>query len=332
MLFLFCAVIIGVSGTVLSGVADRLADRGGLGEALTGSVLLGAVTSLSGSVLSVSAALADQPVLALSNAYGGIAVQTLFLALADASYRRANLEHAAASAENVLQSALLVCLLATLLAASYSPDWTLFGIHPATPVLLAGYAFGIRLVQRSRHAPMWRPRRTAETRLDTPDQANLRRSLAGLVIAFAVLGAIMGGSGWLMQRVASALVASTGVDASIIGSLLTAFATSLPELVTTLAAVRRGALTLAVSGIMGGNAYDTLFAAFSDVAYRSGSIYHAADPALQFWLATSILMAGVLIMGMIVREQRGPANMGFESVAVVALYLSAVLVLFSQRL
>lgn len=331
MLFLLCAVTIGVSGTVLSGVADRLADRGGLGEALTGSVLLGAVTSMSGSVLSVSAALADQPALALSNAYGGIAVQTLFLAVADASYRRANLEHAAASAENVLQSALLVCLLATLLAASYSPDWTLFGIHPATPLLLVGYGFGIRLVQRSRHSPMWRPRKTDETRLDTPDQGNMARSLAGLIIAFVLLGAVMGGSGWLMQRVASALIESTGVDAAIIGSLLTAVATSLPELVTTVAAVRRGALTLAVSGIMGGNAYDTLFAAFSDIAYRPGSIYHAADPVLQFWVAISILMSGLLIMGMIVREKRGPWNIGFESALVIALYLYAVLVLLAAR-
>ena len=53
--FLTCAGIIGFSGTRLAAVADQLADRAGLGEALMGGVLLGAVTSISGSVLSVSA-------------------------------------------------------------------------------------------------------------------------------------------------------------------------------------------------------------------------------------------------------------------------------------
>ncbi len=91
---------------------DQLADRTGLGEATAGAVLLGAATSLSGSVLSVTAAYRGHPELAASNALGGIAVQTFFLAIADMVYRRANLEHAAASAPNMMQNGLLIRLLA----------------------------------------------------------------------------------------------------------------------------------------------------------------------------------------------------------------------------
>lgn len=40
-----------------------------------------------------------------------------------------------------------------------------------------------------------------------------------------------------------------------------------------MAAVRRGALTLAVGDILGGNCFDVLFISGSDVAYREGSIY-----------------------------------------------------------
>ncbi|HZY65274.1 MAG TPA: hypothetical protein VFE21_05285 [Rubrobacteraceae bacterium] len=43
------AALILVVGTRLTGVADALADRTGVGEALVGAVLLGASTSLSGS-------------------------------------------------------------------------------------------------------------------------------------------------------------------------------------------------------------------------------------------------------------------------------------------
>lgn len=329
--FCLCSAVIAICGTRLAAVADRLADRAGIGEALTGGVFLGAATSLSGSVLSVAAALNGEADLALSNAYGGIAAQTFFLAIADASYRKVNLEHAAASAENILQGSLLVCLLAILLIAAFTPAWSFWGVHPATPLLLVGYAFGIRLVQRARLQPMWHPRLTRETREDIPDEENARRGLAGLVTAFALLGGTLALSGWVMQLVASALVAKTGISATIVGALFTSLATSLPELVTTVAAVRRGALTLAFSGIIGGNAYDTLFAAFSDVAYRPGSIYHAMDEVLLFWVAVSILMTSVLIMGMLVREERGIANIGFESFLVGVFYVGAVVLLVAQR-
>jgi cation:H+ antiporter len=330
--FLLAALVIAVSGTRLTAVADRLADRAGFGEALTGGVLLGAVTSLSGSVLSVSAAWGGDADLALSNAYGGIAIQTLFLTIADATYRKVNLEHAAASAENILQSSLLVCLLSILIIAAYSPSWTFWGIHPATPILLLGYIYGIRLVQRSREMPMWRPRQTRETREDVAEEDNRGRSLARLLLSFSILGAILGVTGWLMEGIASGLVARSGISAVIVGTLFTSLATSLPELVTTVAAVRRGALTLAFSSIVGGNAYDTLFAAFSDVAYRSGSIYHAADGLLVFWVSISTLMTATLIMGMLVREKRGIANIGFESFLVVVFYLTAVGILLIEQL
>ena len=95
-----------------------------------GAVLLGAATSLSGSVLSVTAAYRGHPELAVSNALGGIAVQTFFLAIADMVYRRANLEHAAASAPNMMQNGLLIALLALLLLAPTLPSlsrlWTEF--------------------------------------------------------------------------------------------------------------------------------------------------------------------------------------------------------------
>ena len=115
----------------------ELADRTRAGEALAGAVLLGATTSLSGSVLSVTAAWKGHADLALSNALGGIAVQTAFLAVADIAYRRANLEHAAASAANLMQGALLITLMAIILVGAFSPAVTVFGIHPATPALLA---------------------------------------------------------------------------------------------------------------------------------------------------------------------------------------------------
>ncbi|MDV6320203.1 sodium:calcium antiporter [Chromohalobacter sp. HP20-39] len=327
-LFAGCALVIGVVGTRLTGVVDTLADRTGMGEAIAGAVLMGMATSLSGIVLSVTAAWKGQPELAMSNAVGGIAVQTLFLTVADAALRRINLEHAAASIGNLAQGTLLMCLLGMLLVARYSPEWTLWGIHPVTPLLLMGYVYGLRIIDEVRSEPMWTPRRTRETREDTPDDDAQRYSLTRLAGAFVALALLLGVSGWVMEKAAMALATETGMSQTAVGVLLTSVATSLPELVTAVVAVRRGALTLAVGGIIGGNAFDTLFAAASDIAYRDGSIYHAVSEQTLLWIALSVLMTAVLLLGLVRREKHGPARIGFESVALVLLYGAGVAMVF----
>nr|WP_299245563.1 sodium:calcium antiporter [uncultured Halomonas sp.] len=329
-LFVAFAAVIGVVGTRLAHIVDDLADRTGLGEAIAGAVLMGMATSLSGIVLSVSAALRDQPELAMSNALGGIAVQTLFLTAADIAYKRANLEHAAASIGNLMQGTLLLCMLSLLLIGRFSPEVTFWNVHPITPLLFIGYVYGLRLVGKAQANPMWRPSRTRETKVDEPDEQALQQSLISLWLLFALLAAVLGISGFVLERSASVIAQESGLSQAAVGVLLTSVATSLPELVTTIAAVRRGALTLAVAGIIGGNAFDTLFAAASDIAYRGGSIYHVVPDSVSLWIALSLLMTGVLIMGLIRREEQGPGRIGFESVAIIACYIAGVvMVLFN---
>jgi len=106
-LFLLRAAVIGVGGTAMTSVADCLAERTGPAEALIGGVPLGVSTSLSGTVTSISAAHEGHAALAVANGLGGIAVQTVFLAVGDLLYRRANLEHAAASITSLVQLGLL---------------------------------------------------------------------------------------------------------------------------------------------------------------------------------------------------------------------------------
>lgn len=323
--FLVCAGVIAVAGTRMTKLADVLADRTGMGEALIGGVLLGVATSLSGTVTSVTAALDDQASLAVSNAVGGIAVQTVFLALADLTYRRANLEHAAASATNLVQAALLIVMLSLPLAAAVTPAVSLFAVHPVTPVLVAVYIGGLRLADSVRANPMWVPRQTRELRADTPED----RSFEGprtpvLILRFTLLLAVLGVAGWLVAGSGLAIAAATGLTQSFVGALLTATATSLPELVTTLAAVRRGALTLAVGGIIGGNTFDVLFLVASDVAYRPGSVFHAIGRAELFLLVWAIAMTAVLLMGLLQRQRRGVGSIGFESVALIVIYLAGV--------
>ena len=321
------ALLILWAGTRVTRLADQLADSTGLGEALFGAVMLGATTSLPGIVTSVTAAMADHPALAVSNAMGGIAVQTAFLAVADMSYRKVNLEHAAASLENLVQGALLIVLLAVPLLAQAATEVTWLGVHPASVLLVLAYLGGLRLVAGTREASAWIPRHSAETVTDEPDPGNQNDASAGpLAIRFILFGLLVGAAGYVVARSGIALSERALLSETAVGMLITAVVTSLPELVTSVAAVRQGALTLAVGGIIGGNVFDILFLAFADVAYREGSLYHAMGQQQVFTIALTQLLTGVLLLGLLRREKAGLANIGFESILVLVLYLSAVVV------
>jgi cation:H+ antiporter len=93
------------------------------------------------------------------------------------------------------------------------------------------------------------------------------------------------------------------------------------------AAVRRGAVHLAVGDIIGGNSFEVLFLAAADVCYRRGSIYHAFTPDNVFTALVAMLMTGVLLLGMLRRERRGIAGIGFESALVLLLYAASAVML-----
>ena len=328
VVFAMSATVIGVAGLRLTICVEQIARVTGLGNLLAGTFLIGLVTSLSGLLTSVSAALDGHASLAVSNSLGGIAAQTMFLAIADIAYKEANLEHAAPSEGALLTGVLLVALLALVILAFAMPGPTIFGVHPVSFMLVLGYVGGLRLIAGARRAPMWQPRGTALTQLEADEKAGDEAdSLPRLSVTFLLLAVLVGGSGWCLAQAAVAITAFTGIGESVVGGVLTAITTSLPELVVAVAAVHRGALALALGNILGGNAFDVLFLAASDVAYREGSVYAGLGGTDLFWGALSILLVAVLLMGMLRREKHGFGNIGFESAAILLLYFAGVVAL-----
>ncbi len=328
--FVASALIIALAGTQLAKTADQLADVTGIGEALVGAVLLGGITSLSGLIVSVSSAYQGHPDLAISNALGGIAAQIFFLAIADVTYRKANLEHASASFSNVMQAVFLMALLAFLLVVFTLPEVTWFHIHPASLLLLLAYFLGIRMISRAGKNPMWSSKTTEETVRDVPNQNTMdTQSVPKVVTRFLLLAAIVAVSGYTIAQSGIVIADSTTLSETFVGSLFTAVSTSLPELIVSLSAVRNNALVLAVSNIIGGNTFDVITIAFIDIAYLDGSLLHAVQLPI-FLISLTLLMTAVITLGLLHREKYGFAKIGWESVLIIILFLSGYTYLFFQ--
>ena len=325
------ALVIILAGTRLAGVADRLADRTGMGEILAGALFVGGSTSLPGAIASMSTAADGHAQLAIGNAIGGLTAQTMFLAIADMTYRRANLEHAAATVTGLTQGVLLVTLLTMALLATSVPDVTFWGIHPATLVLIVSYVFGLRLLRDIKENPMWSPVDTDETRkaVDEAMEGEGEPTTSQLWWRFGLYASLTAIAGYGIAEGSEGLLDRTPLSEAAIGTLIAGVANSLPELVTAIAAVRRGAVNLAIGDVIGGNSFEVLFLAAADVFYRDGSIYHAFTSDNMVTALIAVLMTGVLLLGLLRRERHGFAGIGFESALVLLLYaVSAAMLIF----
>jgi cation:H+ antiporter len=326
-LFVASAAAIAFAGAKLSRVADKLADRTGMGEVVAGALFLGAATSLPGAITSMATAAQGAAGLAIGNALGGLTAQTAFIAVADIFYRRANLEHAAASAAGLAQGVLLMALLTMPLIAAAQPPVTVWGIHPVSFLIPIAYGFGLRLLSRIQDDPMWHPVRTDETREELSEPEENATSGRSLWMRFLLYAGITAVAGYAIGEASLGIVDKTALSETAVGTIFAAVANSLPELVTAIAAVRIGAVSLAVGDVIGGNAFEVMFLSAADMFY-DGSIYAAMTEQDRTTGLTAMLMTAVLLLGMIRRQKSGPGNIGFESAIVLLLYAGSVVLIF----
>jgi len=326
--FLMFTLVIRFAGVRLTRLADKLADITGIGEALFGAVLLGGITSIAGIIASVTAAYNGYGQLAVSNAIGGIAAQTTFLAIADISYRKANLEHASASLQNIMMGALLIGQLILIVMVASTPGIEFTGFHPASILFIVIYIAGIYLISKAKKSKMWTPRKTSQTVIDKKHFADLPKGeQAKLWLEFILFSIIVGCSGFIVAHSGIGIAENSGLSETFVGALFTAISTSLPELVVSIAAVKQGSLNLAVGNIIGGNTFDVLFVAFADFAFLQGSIYHVLSSPQIFLIGLTILMTTVLIIGLLFRQKYGPGKIGWESVLILALFIFGYLLM-----
>lgn len=317
-LFALATALVALVAPRLAKVADQLGTRTGMGNSLAGAVFLGACTSVPGLVVTVSATLRGDVELAAANAVGGVAAQTTFLALADVAYRRGPLTRDAVSPRALSQVALLLVLLAVpLLAVSGYPDATVLGrVHPASLALLVAYPAGMWVARRQ-------PQRTGEE-TGGRDSDEGGASIAGLWLRLAGYASVVGVAGYLISTQVGPIADSVGLTTVAAGALLTAAATSSPELLTAISAARRGQPALAVGDIVGGNNFDLLFLAVADLAL-AGSLYAELGPAFPLLIGVAVLLNAALLLGFV--RGRPERRVSPPNVLVLALYVALAVLL-----
>jgi len=163
-----------------------------------------------------------------------------------------------------------------------------------------------------------------------------RFALAALVVLV-----VLAAGTWLPQ-VGDALAPTLGLSRSFVGTVFMAVVTTLPEMAVTVAALRLGALDLAIGNLLGTNLFNVLVLAVDELFCTPGPLLAAAAPvhagtavtalvhagtevtALVHagTAVTALVMTGVVIIGLVMRPQgRVLRVLSWVSVGLVAAHV-----------
>lgn len=332
IIFLLSATIIVAAGTKLSHYGDRIAEHSGLGRLWIGVVLLAGATSLPEVFTAVSAVLMDAPNLAVGDLFGAGLSNMLTLALVDVAYRQKRVWQQAALEQALIASlAVILTGLAGLLIVT-TESLPSFHVGLGTAAIALIYVLGMRVVfrqedMRRRADQLERMVEAEETASNHP---SARLALKRAVIGFALssVGILMAAP--LLAMSANEIAEATGISTTFIGTSLVAVTTSLPELVTTFAAVRLGAFDLAVGNLFGSNAFNMAILFFADLGYRKGSLLAAVEPIHAVTAFISMLLMSVGVMGIIYRAEKRFLLIEPDSLLMIVGYVLGMWLMFSM--
>jgi cation:H+ antiporter len=113
-----------------------------------------------------------------------------------------------------------------------------------------------------------------------------------------------------------------GWRTTFVGTLFIAGATSLPELVVTISALRIGAVDMAIANLLGSNLFDILVLAIDDLAYLRGPLLSVASPTHAVTAFAAAVMSGIVIVALLYRPStRIRGTIGWVSLSLLIVYL-----------
>jgi len=312
--------------------ASGLARRLGVPKIIIGATIVSLGTTAPECAVSVMAAWAGKPGLALGNAVGSIIADTGLIFGLGCLLTVLPVNRFLLSRQGWVQVGA-----AALLAALCYQQWAVAGSAAELPQWVGALMLGLLVlymgvsIHWSRQSEVIEESSVAEAPDD--DQANSAPWLVGVVIVGTAV--VIFGSHVLVGSV-SQVANRMGVPEVVIAATLVAFGTSLPELMVGLTAIRRGHPELLVGNVIGADVLNVLFVIGASAIVAPLPIIDQPDPITQavpkfpdvflYVHLPAMLMVLLLFRVFIFRAIRRGAFERWMGAPLVILYLGYVVV------
>ncbi len=327
--FLICAAIVVFAGTKLSKYGDAIAEKTSLTGAWVGLLLLATITSMPELVAGASSvAVVDppQPNLTIGMVMGSNLFNLMIIGLLDLQYRRSPLL-AVVSRQHIISAGLCVLIIGiagiSIFISDDPSDWSINRVGISSIILLISYFISLKLISGFEQK-LEREYSATETLNHT--HISLRRTYLNFTITGLV---IIGASIWL-ATIGDEIADVTGWEASFVGSLFLAVISSLPELAVCTAAVKIGAIDMAIADVLGSNMFNTgIIIAISDLFFGKGALLSVSSTGLGWTAIIAIVMTGIVVLGILVPAKRKLLRVAsWEVPLLIALWAIGAYVLF----
>lgn len=321
IIFIITAVLIVLAATQLAKYGDIIAIRTRLGGMFIGLLLLAGATSLPEFLTTISSLSQNEPNLAAGNLMGSNTINMFLLAIIDLLnrnqriLRKAALKHALTGSLTVLLIGLVVFFM--LADIHLTIGWV--GIDSL--VIIGVYILSVRLIQKTNSSPG--SSQEPEIPEDTP---SLRRGIIGFLIATAALIVVTP----IMVECSNEIAVITGLGTTFIGTTLVALVTSLPELVTTLAAIKIGANDMAIGNLFGSNMFNMFAIGITDFFFTQGRFLSVIDPSFLLIGMLGLLMTGFGLVGNLAKLERRIWFIELDVLALILIYFGGLWLLYSR--
>jgi cation:H+ antiporter len=325
------ALVLIAAAVVLARAADTLAEATGIGKVWVGSALLAMATSLPELGVEIAAVRQGAIDLAIGDVFGSSMGNMLILAALgfvpprDGLFRRASLDHTLAASFAIVATAL-----AAVLVFTRSPA-VLGGVHPGTLGLLATFLLGSSVVYRQGRWADGHP--PPPSGAGAPAAAPAHHAPGAWrrpAMEFAAAAAVLLLVAPTFAHSAADLAESTGAGQTVFGTLVVGLATSLPEIVTCVAALRMGAPDLAVGNLFGSNLFNVVMFVPMEMAHPGASLFAVASPEHGLTALLAIILMALGSASVAFRAERRVAMAEPGAVLMIVAYVAGVLLLVQR--
>jgi cation:H+ antiporter len=314
---LVCLAAIGFAGVRLSHYGDIIAEKSGMSRGWIGLILMATVTSLPELVTGLSSVtVANVPNIAVGDVLGSCVFNLFIIVILDVLYRKESI-FSRARQGNILSAGYGIVLIGfvglnlLLYRDTTFPSLGHVGLY--TPVILLLYLLAMRSLYRYEKSDV---SEYVGDRAELYPDITLKQAIHG----YAASALVVLAAGIWLPYIADDLSVAMHWEQSFVGTLFVAAVTSTPEVVVTVAALRMGAIDLAIGNLFGSNLFNIAILAIDDLVYLPGPLLAHVSISHTASAFSAMMMSGVAVVGLVLR----PVSRVFRTFSWISLLLFAI--------
>ena len=271
----------------LANYVDLIDKKTDLSGAFIGGVILAAVTSLPELFTSISAVLfVKQPDLVMGNILGSNLFNMCIFGGAALIAAKSLCRSTIGSSHFKTTVITFIMFSIMLLPVVFKKDYTVVGISVYSIILLVLYACSIKFM--------------AGDSAESEGEDNSDLTLKQIIIRFVIMAVLLVVASIFITIAADHLSEEFNLGKTVGGALFLGVATSLPELTSSIALIRKGNFNACAGNVMGSGVFNFCIISIADILYRGGSVYISKDKSSSylniFGLVATAAVGAILLM------------------------------------